>query len=119
VQCVSGLIDLAERGRFDLPPSVQAAIEEYRAKIDTVAVFLEEACSLDVKFSIPRARLYEAYREWCSRNGRMPVSQQSFVPRVRTHLRVDIAAGRVEEGREHGAGRVWRGITVPEVPGRA
>jgi P4 family phage/plasmid primase-like protien len=109
VQAVSGLMDLAERGRFDLPPSVRAAIEEYRAKIDTVATFLEEACELDVKFSVPRSRLYEQYREWCVRNGRMAVSQQSFAPRVRAHLRAEIAAGRVEEGKSH-ADRVWRGI---------
>jgi putative DNA primase/helicase len=109
VQAVSGLMDLAERGRFELPASVQAAIEEYRAKIDTVATFLDEACELDIKFSVPRSRLYEAYREWCARNGRMAVSQQSFAPRVRTHLRIEIAAGRVEEGKSH-ADRVWRGI---------
>jgi putative DNA primase/helicase len=110
VQAVSGLMDLAERGRFDLPALVQAAIEEYRAKIDTVATFLEEACELDVRFSVPRSRLYEAYREWCARDGRMAVSQQSFAPRVRTHLRVEIAAGAVQEGSSHAERRIWKGI---------
>ena len=111
VQAVSGLMDLAERGRFDLPPSVQAAIAEYRARVDTVATFLDEACELGPTFTVVRARLYEAYREWCGRNGRMPVGQQSFAPRVRQLLRVEIATGAVEEGRSH-TDRVWRGISV-------
>ena len=111
VQAVSGLMDLAERGRFDLPPSVQAAVAEYRSKIDTVATFLNEACELSLRASTKPARLYEAYREWCGRNGRMPVSQQSFAPRVRQLLRAEIAAGQVEEGWDHG-GRVWKGVAT-------
>jgi len=47
---------------------------------------------------LERARLYEAYREWCGRNGRMAVSSQSFVPRVRQVLRDENAAGRALPG---------------------
>jgi P4 family phage/plasmid primase-like protien len=111
VQAVSGLADLVERGYFDLPPSVVAANEEYRQKIDTVATFLDEGCALGVEHTVPRTRLYEAYREWCGRNGRMPIGQQSFGPRVRQILRSEIAAGSVEESKS-GAVRTWRGLSV-------
>jgi putative DNA primase/helicase len=110
VQAVSGLMDLAERGYFELPPSVLAANEEYRQKIDTVATFLDEACEIQPGASTPRARLYEAYREWCGRNGRMPVGQQSFGPRLRQLLRHEIAAGTVEESTSGKLGRPWKGL---------
>jgi putative DNA primase/helicase len=106
VQAVSGLMDLGERGRFDLPASVQAAVEEYRSKIDTVATFVDEACEVGVDFSVTRAALYEGYREWCHRNGRMPVAQQTFAPRVRQLLH-----GRAEEGWTHQT-RVWKGLRI-------
>jgi putative DNA primase/helicase len=106
VQAVSGLMDLAERGRFDLPASVQAAIEEYRSKIDTVATFADEACEVSPDYSVTRAALYEGCRDWCHRNGRMPVAQQTFAPRVRQLL-----YGRAEEGWTHST-RVWKGLRI-------
>jgi P4 family phage/plasmid primase-like protien len=106
VQAVSGLMDLAERGRFDVPASVQAAIEEYRSKVDTIATFVDEACEVRLDYSVTRAALYEGYRDWCGRNGRMPVAQQTFAPRLRQLLH-----GRVEEGWVHKA-RVWKGLRI-------
>jgi P4 family phage/plasmid primase-like protien len=43
VQAIAGFMDLSERGRFEVPPSVQAAGEEYRMRIDSVVTFLDEA----------------------------------------------------------------------------
>jgi P4 family phage/plasmid primase-like protien len=111
VQAVSGLMDLMERGRFDLPASVEAANAEYRSKIDTVATFLDEACELGLEFSETRSALYEGYREWCGRNGRMPIGQQSFGPRVRQLLRREIALGTVVEGATLGV-RNWKGVRI-------
>jgi putative DNA primase/helicase len=99
-------MDLAERGRFDLPASVQAAIGEYRSKVDTVATFVDEACEVDPGYTVTHAALYEGYREWCARNGRMPVAQQTFAPRLRQLLH-----DRVEEGWVHQA-RVWKGLRI-------
>jgi putative DNA primase/helicase len=111
VQAVSGLMDLMERGRFDLPASVEAANAEYRQKIDTVATFLDEACELGLDHSVTRSALYEGYREWCGRNGRMPIGQQSFGPRVRQLLRREIALGVVVEGATLGV-RNWKGVRI-------
>ena len=106
-------MDLAERGRFDLPPSVQAANEEYRSKIDTVATFLDEACELGLQVHGHPAGLYEGYREWCGRNGRMPTAQTAFSPRVRQLLRHEIAAGQIEEGKFGAkAVRGWKGLRI-------
>jgi len=91
---------------------VLAANEEYRQKIDTVATFLDEACEVQPGASTPRPRLYEAYREWCGRNGRMPVSQQSFGPRLRQLLRHEVAAGTVEESTSGKLGRPWKGLAL-------
>jgi putative DNA primase/helicase len=113
VQAVSGLMDLMERGRFDLPPSVLAANEEYRSKIDTVATFVDEACELGLQYTVTRQVLYEGYREWCRRNGRMPTAQTEFSPRLRQLLRREIAAGQIEEGKLGAkAVRGWKGLQI-------
>jgi putative DNA primase/helicase len=113
VQAVSGLMDLMERGRFELPPSVHAANEEYRSKIDTVATFLDEACELGLPHTVTRQVLYEGYREWCGRNGRMPTAQTEFSPRLRQLLRRELAAGQVEEGKFGAkAVRGWKGPRI-------
>jgi P4 family phage/plasmid primase-like protien len=104
VRAVSGLADLMDRGFFDLPESVRSAGQEYREKLDTVATFIEEGCVVSPTSRCSRGRMYEAYREWCGRNGRLPVSQQSFAPRVRQKL-----LGQVEEARSHDD-RVWVGV---------
>jgi putative DNA primase/helicase len=113
VQAVSGLMDLMERGRFDLPPLVLAANEEYRSKIDTVATFVDEACELGLQYTVTRQVLYEGYREWCRRNGRMPTAQTEFSPRLRQLLRREIAAGQIEEGKLGAkAVRGWKGLQI-------
>jgi P4 family phage/plasmid primase-like protien len=112
VQAVYGLEDLMERGRFDLPPSVQAGHEQYRQKIDTVATFLEEACELGVDFSATRSVLYEGYRNWCFRNGRMAVAAQNFWPRLGRLLRDEITAGAVDPDAWVQRVRGWRGVGI-------
>jgi phage/plasmid-associated DNA primase len=71
-----------------------------------VVSFLEDACVTGPDVRVRRSRLYESSREWCARNGRFPMGQQTFTPRLRKHL-----AGRIEEGWEHEE-RVWAGVGV-------
>jgi putative DNA primase/helicase len=113
VQAVSGLMDLMDRGRFDLPESVRAANEEYRSKVDTVATFLDEACELGATYTVTRQVLYEGYREWCGRNGRMPTAQTEFSPRLRQVLRREIADGTIGESKLGAkAVRGWKGLQI-------
>jgi putative DNA primase/helicase len=106
LRAVDGLWNLMDRGRFDLPASVRAAGQEYRERVDTLVSFLEDACVTGPDAKVRRSRLYESYREWCARNGRFAMSQQTFAPRLRKHL-----AGRIEEGWDHEE-RVWLGVGV-------
>jgi putative DNA primase/helicase len=75
---VEGLKRLMARGRFEVPPSMGRASEEYRARVDTVVAFAGSQCTLHPEAKIRPGALYESYRAWCSSNGRMPIGNQRF-----------------------------------------
>jgi putative DNA primase/helicase len=75
---VEGLKRLMARGRFRTPDSMERAAELYRVRVDTVAAFVSAHCTLHVDAKARPGKLYEAYRTWCSENGRMPIGHQRF-----------------------------------------
>ncbi len=108
VWAVDSLCGLMGRGRFDLPESVREAGRLYRERIDTVTAFVEECCILGPIVQVTRGALYKAYRQWCVGNGRLPVSNQSFGPKLRQEL-----GGRITDGKGH-RDRLWLGIGLLE-----
>jgi len=105
VKAVSGLNRLMERGKFKLPPSVQAARREYRERLDTVEAFLSEECILSPQAWIARPELYGKYQKWATDGGRPPVSAIVFNDRLREGF-----GDRIHEGTRGGGKRVWVGI---------
>lgn len=79
---VEGLRQLVERGRFVLPQSVEEAREAYRERLDTVAAFLTESCEMAPTERLNRNQIYQSYRRYCEREGRLPVSAAAFYKRV-------------------------------------
>jgi putative DNA primase/helicase len=103
---VLALRDLMARGRFEVPGSVAEAGRLYRERIDTVSTFVEERCLIEAEARVSRTELYAAYRTWCTENGRIPVSQQVFGPRLRQDL-----GDRIDDVKSEGV-RGWLGITI-------
>jgi putative DNA primase/helicase len=82
VVAVSGLRRLLTRGAFELPPSVKAAGEKYRDRLDTVRSYVAEACLIDPDLWVRKADLYSAYKEWCREGERHPLSRVTFNERI-------------------------------------
>lgn len=64
------------------PAEVLAATDEYRADMDVVAQFLEDACLLAPNAHSGATDLYNAYKNWCTANGERWLSQRRFGGRL-------------------------------------
>jgi len=111
---LSGILNWALEGLKDWlanglqpPPEVTEATEAYRAEMDIVGLFVQDACDLDPKAVTPSRELYEAFREWAHENGYEPLGQTAFGRRL--------AAKGFQNGRAYVGGRLrrcWFGIRL-------
>lgn len=63
-----------QRGHFKIPPVVQNATSNYKSIIDVPGRYVYEMCVKSPDFSEQSSMLYNAYREWCEKNGHKPLS---------------------------------------------
>jgi phage/plasmid-associated DNA primase len=111
---LSGILNWALEGLQDWlanglqpPPEVTEATEAYRAEMDIVGSFVQDACVLDPKAVTPSKNLYDAFREGCAENGYEPFGQTAFGRRRATK---GFLQGRAYiEGRLR---RCWFGIRL-------
>jgi hypothetical protein len=111
---LSGILNWALEGLRDWlanglqpPLEVTEATEAYRAEMDIVGLFIQDACVTDPKAVTPSKTLYEAFQEWCSENGYEPFGQTAFGRRL--------AAKGFSHGRAYIEGRLrrcWFGIRL-------
>lgn len=69
---IDGLLRLRERGRFEFPPEVINATNDFQAGNDIEANFLNDGCTLDLtneSLKTQSSELYTAYAAWCKANG--------------------------------------------------
>ena len=98
VKAVGGLRRLLDRGRFDLPPSVQVATEKYRDRLDSVRAFLAESCVEHVNAWTSRPALYRKYKAWCRDDDRPWVPTDSFNDYIRKNCNVTEVIHRGDRG---------------------
>lgn len=68
--CVDGALDLTRRGHYVLPPSHEAALEEWRLASDAVLAFRAERIGPSARpQGTSAAALYNAFRAFCAGNG--------------------------------------------------
>ncbi|MFH1682143.1 MAG: phage/plasmid primase, P4 family [Candidatus Eisenbacteria bacterium] len=60
------------------PPEVLAAVESYRADMDTLGEFLAERCRVGPEFKASAADLYQTFKGWTDSTGEHAVSQRRF-----------------------------------------
>ena len=98
---VRGCLDWQCNG-LQIPDSVRAATEEYRAENDTLGRFVETCCIRSNAVSVKFASLFDALAKWCGESG-------DFVPTKRI-----VGAWLKENGFQEFAnnGRWYRGITT-------
>lgn len=103
VLAVQGLQRLMARGRFEIPPSVAKATEEFRMIADPVHAFVDE-CIEQGKGFTPRQDVYDSYQRWCILNNHYKLSARQFYERF-----IAVAAPRAVT--RHGT-RGYRDIKV-------
>jgi len=86
---LSGILNWALEGLRDWlanglqpPPEVTEATEAYRAEMDIVGLFVQDACVTDPKAVTPSKTLYEAFRDWCAENGHETLTPKQFGRRL-------------------------------------
>ena len=60
------------------PEEVKAATQSYREEMDLLALFLNECCEREEGGEVPTGELFDAYEEWCRKNGEQPVKKRTF-----------------------------------------
>jgi len=99
-----------QREGLQPPAQVQAAVDGYRAEMDTFGAFLDERCVIATDAKARASKLYSAFKQWCDQAGERFVSQRRFG---------EALAERGLERRKGGATNVyyWHGIGLLENPG--
>lgn len=73
-----GLDRLRKRGRFEIPPEIHSATENFRKNNDVEGNFVDDYCETGPDLKIQSTPLYKAYREWCFENGHKPKSSSKI-----------------------------------------
>lgn len=79
---LAALPGLHARGAFTATDTATEAAERFRVDSDSVAGFLADCTTLTPDGRVPRPRMFDEYRNWCTDNNRRPLSRQRFNHRV-------------------------------------
>jgi len=78
---------LQERGHFSTAESTDQAKLAFEEDVAHVLTFLGEKTLVDARADVDRARLADAYRDWCkSEAHHAPLTRQKFFEEVRQHV---------------------------------
>jgi putative DNA primase/helicase len=76
---LDGYRRLQERGHFIQPASALETIDTFEALTQPIGAFIDEKCRVGPGLSAPVDALYNAWRDWCSANGKKePGTKQTF-----------------------------------------
>lgn len=75
---IEGWKRLMARGRFQLPPSSQAVIEELEDMSTPISTFLREMCELSADATTPKVAIWEKWKAWCALNNESPGNARQF-----------------------------------------
>lgn len=87
---------------LDLPATVRAASEAYRAEMDILGEFIAERCVTGASESVTNAVLYAAYKAWADNMGCRAVSHKA--------LSRNLASRGLAQVPSRKGGRTWAGI---------
>jgi len=89
-----------QREGLAIPVEADQAKDNYRMAMNPLQDFIEECCRVDSNAKVQPKPLFDAYRRWCERYERKPLSQRDFVDHMKA-LGFD---------QKKGKGRAWIGI---------
>lgn len=100
---LAGLARLEERGRFDLPASLQANVRAFREDQDNALRFLHERCVFGPGLEVGATELYREYLAWCKAHGEKAHANNRFGQVVSNHP-------EVQPKKNGNKGRFYKGL---------
>jgi len=92
---------------FTETESTKAELQRYKVESNSVLSFVEECCVVDSEAHCVHEDLFQAYREYCNKNGLRPMSQSNF------NRDIEGLGEPVERGLERVSRRkIWKGIRL-------
>lgn len=74
---VDGLTSLEDNG-WIMPTQISRLTEKYKKESNIVELFIEDKCVLTKGEKIKSSNLYNAYKDWCDKNGYQKKSSKNF-----------------------------------------
>jgi putative DNA primase/helicase len=96
---------LRQRKAFTTSGSIAAIRREYLLSSNPVPVFIEERCERDLKASVTKDALFEAFLQFCEDTGANVIGKKAFGARLN-------AMAIASEGQDAWYTHVWRGIKL-------
>ncbi len=85
------------------PPSVRAAVDNFRQSMDSVGMFFSEMCEAGDKFHSTNQVLWTGYETWCDDTGRVAVSKSKLFAELK---RIGFEPMRTSDSRGYKGFRV-------------
>lgn len=107
--CLEGLKRLKERNfHFKYSKKSEEMRLEFEKCSDPVSAFIAEGCLFDEEAVIPKAVLYEAYKDYCRSDNLFIIGKGEFTKRIQRYSNMTECIQKIE-GKSQ---RCWRGIKL-------
>lgn len=106
VWAVKGCLEWQKCG-LGMPEEVSKATNEYKNEMDIINDFITERCDLDLDLVVSTKDIYEAFKEWCEKNGDRALAKRTLTTRLREKGYKPVRVGRV-------GARGWKGLALRE-----
>lgn len=82
---LAGLQRLEKQGEFTISDEMSATKELYELENDNTAAFIDEMLEYPVDNSVPKAWLYQQYRDYCKESGTKSLAKVRFESRLKAN----------------------------------
>lgn len=109
VWALEGLRRLRKQGRFTVPASSRASLQEWRTATSPTSSFIEECCDQGQDLEVHKAELYDAWDAWSRERGMKPITKSRFFERVKANAQFAHSDTYVEAQHKHS---VYKGLAL-------
>ena len=104
---IRGCLDWQKEG-LGIPAAVKDASQAYRDESDVIGRFFDDCCILESGHQSQASLLYQAFRNWCERNGEKGYAANKFGAMVSKEKQLERIRTRIDKKSCY----VWKGIGV-------
>ena len=104
---IRGCLDWQKEG-LGIPAAVKDASQAYREESDVIGRFFDDCCILESGHQTQASLLYQAFRNWCERNGEKGYAANKFGGLIGKEKQLERIRTRIDRK----SCWVWKGIGV-------